>query len=109
MGFVIILVVGFVLMWLLIILPQRRRQAAHQSLISRLAVGDEVITAGGLYGTVTAIGDDELGLRVAAGVDVRVAKRAIAAVVPPDDDNEEEALGLEDGSEPVDQDRSYPS
>jgi len=105
-SFVIILIVGFAVMWLLIILPQRRRQAAHASLISALAVGDEVITAGGMYGRVTAIGEDELGLEVAAGVDVRVARSAIAAVVPPDDGEDEEALGLVGETEPVDQDRS---
>ena len=85
MSFFIILILGFVLMWVLIVLPQRRRQAAQASLLSGLEVGDEVVTAGGLYGEIETIEDDEIGLRIAPGVVVRVARRAIAAVVPPDE------------------------
>jgi preprotein translocase subunit YajC len=112
-GFLIILIVGFALMWLLIILPQRRRQAAHERLISELELGDEVITAGGMYGNVTTIGVDEVNLEVAPGVNVRISKRAVAAVVPPEEDEEEEEeeyereqAELERPTEPVDQDRS---
>jgi preprotein translocase subunit YajC len=97
-GFLIILVIGFVLMWLLIVMPQRRRQAAQLTMLESLAPGDYVVTAGGLYGTVTDLGDQDLGLEIAPAVEVRVAKRAIGAVIPPDEieevqlDDEDEAL-----------------
>jgi preprotein translocase subunit YajC len=85
MTFLIILILGFALMWLLIVLPQRRRQAAHVVLIESLEPGDYVVTAGGIYGTVTEVGEDDLGLEIAPEVEVRVAKRAIGAVIPPDE------------------------
>ncbi|HEV8248828.1 MAG TPA: preprotein translocase subunit YajC [Gaiellaceae bacterium] len=81
---ILILVVGFAVIWLLIVMPQRRRQKAHEELIQRLAPGDYVVTSGGLYGTVTDVGEDDLGLEVAPDVEVRVAKRAIGGVVPPE-------------------------
>jgi preprotein translocase subunit YajC len=99
----IILILGFGLMWVLLILPQRRRQAAHESMITGLKPGDYIVTAGGLYGTVTDIGEDDLGLEVAPDVEVRVAKRAIGALIPPDeiDDVEEEEAGEEEPLAPT--------
>ncbi len=85
MGFVIILLLGFVVMWLLVVLPQRRQQRAHAELVSRLRPGEYVLTAGGLYGTVTDLGADDLGLEIAPDVEVRVAKRSVASVVPPEE------------------------
>lgn len=100
MSFLIIIVFGFLLMWLFIVLPQRRRQAAHEKLVAGLAPGDYIVTAGGLYGTVTELGEDDLGLEVAPEVEVRVAKRAIGAVIPPDEiedvDGEDEAVEAEE-------------
>jgi preprotein translocase subunit YajC len=89
-GFLIILVVGFALMWLLIVLPQRRRQAAHAALLESLEPGDEIVSAGGLYGTITSLGEDELSVEIAEGVKVRMAKRAVAARMPPDEDDDVE-------------------
>ncbi len=89
MSLLVIIVFGFLMMWLFVLLPQRRRQAAQSAMLAALEPGDEVLTAGGLYGSVVAIDDDELVLEVAPEVQVRVARRAIAAVIPPDDDDEE--------------------
>jgi preprotein translocase subunit YajC len=97
MGFLIFIVVLFLLMWLMVVLPQRRRQAAQKALIGGLKPGDEVLTAGGLYGDVTEVGEDEVALEIAPGVEVRVATRAIATVIPPDayeDDDEEVGEGV---------------
>jgi preprotein translocase subunit YajC len=84
LDFLIILLFGFGIMWLLIVLPQRRRQKAHEEMIGKLRPGDYVLTTGGLYGTVTEIGTDDLGVEVSPDVEVRLAKRAVGAVVPPD-------------------------
>jgi preprotein translocase subunit YajC len=81
----IILLFGFALMWVLVVLPQRRRQSAHQRLLTGLRPGDYIVTAGGLYGTVTDLGEDDLGLEIAPDVEVRIAKRAIGAVIPPEE------------------------
>ena len=66
-------------MWLIVIRPQRRKQRIQQSMLSELAIGDEVLTAGGVYGTVTHVGDDEVRVEIAPNVEVRLARRAIAA------------------------------
>jgi preprotein translocase subunit YajC len=83
-GFLIFLLVAFVLMWLLVVMPQRRRQAQQRGMIDSIEVGTEVLTAGGLYGDVVEIGEDELAIEIAPGVVVRIAARAVAAVIPPD-------------------------
>ncbi len=79
--FVLILLVLFVL-WLLIVRPQRRRRQAQEAMIDHLRPGDEVITAGGLFAHVVRIVEDEVTVELAPGVEARLAKRAIAAVVP---------------------------
>jgi preprotein translocase subunit YajC len=86
--FLIIVMLGLV--WFLLIRPQRRRQTEQQQLLARIAPGEEVVTAGGLYGTVREVDGDDVRLEVAPGTTVRVAKRAIAAVVPPEDEEEDE-------------------
>src|SRR5437762_7481521 len=77
-------------MWVLLIRPQRRRQMEQQDLLGNLEVGDEIVTAGGLYGHVEAVEEDEIRLEIAPGTVVRVAKRAIAAVMPDEEEEEEE-------------------
>ena len=84
-GFIFILVL-LALVWFLLIRPQRRRQNEAQRLVGSLAVGQEIVTAGGLYGIVTAVEEDEVRLRIADDVEVRVAKRAIAGVVSDEND-----------------------
>lgn len=92
MDILIMLVLGFVLIWLLVVMPQRRRAAQHQRLVSTMNPGDEILTVGGLMGRVTRIDEDEVGLEVARGVEVRVARRAIAAVLPPEGTGETRAV-----------------
>lgn len=102
MSLLILLAVAFALMWLLLIRPQRRKQNEQLSMQRSLSVGDEVVTAGGLYGTVAAVDEDEVGVEVADGVVVRIARRAIAGVIPEDEEGEDEDLeeGDEDETEP---------
>ena len=86
MEFVIVLLFGLILMWIFVVLPQRRRAAQHTQMLEAMEPGDEVVTAGGLYGVVQAVRDDEVDLEIAEGVRVRVARRAIAAVYEEDED-----------------------
>ena len=74
--FLIILALGA--MWLIVIRPQRRKQKLQQGMQAELAVGDEVLTAGGVYGKVTRV-DDDVRVEIAPNVEVRLARRAIAA------------------------------
>ena len=95
-GFLIILVVFFALMWILFIRPQKRRQQAQQQLLQDVQPGAEILTAGGLYGTVRSVDGDELTLEIAPGTNVRLARRAIAGVIPPDEPEGDEADDDED-------------
>jgi preprotein translocase subunit YajC len=99
--FLIFLALGFGLMWLLIVLPQRRRTSAHDTMIKELKPGDYIVTAGGMYGTVTDLGEEDLGLEIAPDVEVRVAKRAVGAVIPEDEieDVDEGPDGAEEPAE----------
>ena len=84
----------FVLLYLLILRPQRRRTTDQLQMQDTLQVGDEVITAGGIRGEVRQLDEDVLKVEIAPGTVVRVDRRAIAAVVSePEDDTD----ALEDG------------
>jgi preprotein translocase subunit YajC len=84
-----IFIIGIlILMWFLLIRPQRRRQLESQRLLDSLVEGQEIVTAGGLYGTITELYEDEARIEIAKGVEVRVAKRAIAGVVSEEDPHE---------------------
>jgi preprotein translocase subunit YajC len=98
-GFLIFLLFAFVLMWLLVVMPQRRRQAQQRTMIDSIHVGSEVLTAGGLYGDVVEIGEDEFAIEIAPGVVVRIAARAVATVIPPDAYEEDEAQDEEEPAE----------
>ncbi len=73
-----------VLFWVLIVLPQRRRRQRQSQLLAELAAGDEVITAGGVYGTVREVADDYVVLEIAPETRIRVAKASVAVRTEPE-------------------------
>jgi preprotein translocase subunit YajC len=77
--FVPILLV-FAIFYFLLIAPMRKRQKALQSLVDGLKKGDRVITNGGLYGTVAAVEEQAVILKVAENVKVKIAKSAVAGL-----------------------------
>ena len=87
--------------WFLLVRPQRRRQAQHQSMVAGLSTGDEVITAGGVFGKVRTIADDHLVLEIAPGTEIRLAKEAVANIVP----RPEETPPEEEAAAPVQEER----
>ena len=98
----VIVVVLVLIFWLLIVRPQRRRQAEQNALIQNIQVGDEIVTAGGLFGHVQNVADDELLVEIAPGTNVRIARRAVAGIVGPEaeeDEDDESAPELEAGAE----------
>jgi len=68
-----------VLFWVLIVMPQRRRRQVQQQLLSSLEPGDEVMTIGGLFGTVREVGDNHVVLEIAPDTRVSLAKSAVTA------------------------------
>ena len=76
------LVVLAVLFWVLIIRPQRRRTQRQAELIGGLERGQEVVTAGGLYGRIDHVEDDHIRLEIAPETFVKVDKRAVSQLAP---------------------------
>jgi preprotein translocase subunit YajC len=76
------LVVLAVLFWVLIIRPQRNRARRQGQVIESLERGQEVVTAGGLYGRIDHVGDDDIRLEIAPETVVRVDKRAVSQLAP---------------------------
>lgn len=74
----------FAAMWFLIIAPQRKKQKQHAKMLSELESGDEIVTAGGIYGEITAKKDDRFVVRIAEGVKVEIAKSFVSDVVRKD-------------------------
>jgi preprotein translocase subunit YajC len=72
----------FVLFYVMLIMPMRKRQKALQQLVENLKKGDRVITNGGLYGEVAAVVGSAVLLKVADNVKVKVAKSAISGLEP---------------------------
>lgn len=71
----------FAAMYFLMIAPQRKKQKEHAKMLESLSSGDEVITAGGIYGEITNKKDDRFVIRIADGTKVEVGKAFIHALV----------------------------
>ena len=76
------LVLMFVVLYFVMIRPQMKRQKEHRAMVEALAKGDEVATAGGLLGKVSALGDQYLSLEIANGVEIKVQRTAVVQVLP---------------------------
>ena len=81
MGYLIVIVALFAALWLFLIRPQRRRQVEQARMQDALAEGDEILTAGGVYGTVRGIEDEVVQVEIAPGTMIRLDRRAVATVV----------------------------
>jgi preprotein translocase subunit YajC len=87
-GFFFLIIIVFVFLWFVIIRPQKKRQMAAARMLNTLNVGDEVVTAGGIYGEITGLEEDSVRVRIAPELEVRVARKAIGSVVPREDAGE---------------------
>ena len=75
MSFLIVMVLLLVVMYVLMIRPQRQRQQAQQTMIDGAGVGDDILTSGGIYGTITEIEDDDVVVEIADGLTVHMTRR----------------------------------
>ena len=80
MGGFLILIIVFGAAWLLFVMPARRRRMSHAAMQDSIDPGDEIISAGGLHGTVKSLDDSTVQLEIAPGVVVTLDRRAVAAV-----------------------------
>jgi preprotein translocase subunit YajC len=76
------LVLMFVVLYFVMIRPQMKKQKEHKAMIDAVAKGDEVVTAGGVLGKISKVGDSYLGLEVANGVEIQIQRSAVVQVLP---------------------------
>jgi len=72
----------FAVMYFIMIRPQMKRQKEAKAMIEALAKGDEIVTTGGMLGTVTKVGESFLTVEVAKGVELQVQRGAVSQVLP---------------------------
>jgi len=84
LGFLLPIVVLGGLFYLLLVMPQRRRAKKAKELRDSIAVGDEVRTIGGIYGTIRSEDDETFTIDIGGGNTIRMAKRAISERVGDD-------------------------
>ncbi|MGZ5438638.1 MAG: preprotein translocase subunit YajC, partial [Candidatus Aminicenantales bacterium] len=77
LGALLPFVLVFVIFYLLIIMPQRKKQKKHLELVNDLKPGDRVITTAGIFGTVMGVQKDRIELKIAANVKVDITKSAV--------------------------------
>jgi preprotein translocase subunit YajC len=95
-GNLIFLVLLVAVFYFMLIRPQKRRVDQQRRLIESLGDGDEVVTIGGVFGTITRLGADEIHIEIAPGTTVRMLKSAVARKIVDEDEDELEDEELEE-------------
>ena len=72
----------FVLLYFLMIRPQQKKQKEQRDMLSALAVGDEVLTAGGIVGKITKVTDNFITLEISEGTEIIIQKTSIVSMLP---------------------------
>jgi preprotein translocase subunit YajC len=76
------LIVIFIIFYFLLIRPQMKRAKEHRKLVAELAIGDEVVTNGGLLGRITKLGESFITVELADNVVIKIQRHAISSVMP---------------------------
>ncbi|RFF32024.1 preprotein translocase subunit YajC [Wenzhouxiangella sediminis] len=76
------LILIVVIFWFLLIRPQMKRNKQHRELVAGLSAGDEVVTAGGMLGKITEVGESFVSLELTDGVVIKLQRHSVAQVVP---------------------------
>jgi preprotein translocase subunit YajC len=90
MSGLLILAILLAAFWFILVRPQRSRAREQQQLVHDLEPGDEIVSAGGLYGTIRQIDGEVLHVEIAPGLTVRMARAAIAGIVETEEEDEPE-------------------
>jgi preprotein translocase subunit YajC len=103
MGALIVIVVLLALFWIVLVRPQRRRTQEQTDLIESLEEGDQIVSAGGLYGVIREIEGETLHVEIADDLVVRMARNAVVGLVEEEEleedrDEEGTSVSSEDGS-----------
>ncbi|MBE0710923.1 MAG: preprotein translocase subunit YajC [Candidatus Aminicenantes bacterium] len=81
LGALLPFVLVFVIFYLLIIMPQRKKQKKHMDLVENLKSGDRIVTTAGIFGTVMGVQKDRIELKIAANVKVDITKSAVGVIL----------------------------
>jgi len=81
LGAILPFVLVFVIFYLLIIMPQRKKQKKHLDLVENLKPGDRIVTTAGIFGTVMGVQKDRIELKIAANVKVDITKSAVGVIL----------------------------
>jgi preprotein translocase subunit YajC len=73
-----------VVFYFLLIRPQQKKQKEHRAMVEALGVGTEIVTGGGVLGKVTQLGEQFVTIEIADGVNIKVQRQSISAVLPKD-------------------------
>jgi preprotein translocase subunit YajC len=98
MSGLLILALLILAFWFILVRPQRARAREQQQLIQDLEQGDEIVSAGGLYGTIIRIEEDVLHVEIAPGLIVRMARDAVAGIVETEEEEPESPENAPDAS-----------
>ena len=79
---VLMMVFVIVVFYFLLIRPQQKKAKEHQTMVSKLAAGDEVVTSGGILGRIVEVSDSFVTLEIAEGVRVKVQKFQVTSLMP---------------------------
>mgnify|MGYP001547348167 CR=1 FL=1 len=71
----------FAAMYFLMIAPQRKKQKQHEKMLAALGSGDEILTTGGIFGTITNVKDDRFVVRIADNTKIEIGKGFVQSVV----------------------------
>jgi preprotein translocase subunit YajC len=80
LGALLPFVLVFVIFYLLIIMPQRKKQKKHMEMVNELKPGDRVITTAGIFGTVMGVQKDFIELKVSSNTNVKITKSAVGVI-----------------------------
>ena len=75
---IIFFLIVFGVFWFIFIRPQKKRQEDHKNMLTQLEVGDDVVTIGGIKGSITKVDEEEVSLKIASEVEIKFNKGAIA-------------------------------
>ncbi len=76
-SFLVPMILMIVVMYVIMFLPQRRKQKKHEAMLKRLKAGDRVVTSGGIHGTIAAVKDSTIMLKIAEKTNVEVSRGSI--------------------------------
>ena len=74
------LILILVVFWFLIIRPQQKKQKEHARMVSNLKKGDKVVTNGGIFGTITKVGEDRITLEVGSKLNIQIERHQVGRI-----------------------------